>query len=84
MIIGINNRQEDIDINVCKTKKLTNVHSANADIAIQLDPPVVMSLEQCLDFIEADELLEITPASLRLRKQHLSKISRVRANRALI
>ena len=50
MIIGLNNRQEDIDINVCKFKKLTNIHSANADIAIQLDPPVVLSLEQCLDF----------------------------------
>ena len=82
MIIGINNRSEDIDINVCKTKKLTNIHSANADIAIQLDPPVVFSLEQCLDFIEDDELLEITPKNLRLRKKYLSKIDRVRQNRA--
>ena len=81
MIIGINNRYEDIDINVCKTKKLTNIHSATADIAIQLDPPVTMSLEQCLDFIEEDELLEITPANLRLRKRHLTKIDRVRAVR---
>lgn len=81
MIIGINNRQEDIDINVCKSKKLTNIHSANADIAIQLDPPVVMSLEQCLDFIESDELLEITPISLRLRKINLSKTDRIRAKR---
>jgi len=72
MIVGINNRQEDIDINVCKTKRLTNIHSADADIAIQLDPPIVMSLEQCLDFVGVDELLEITPLSLRLRKQHLS------------
>ncbi len=81
MIIGINNRQEDIDINVCKFKKLTNIHSANADIAIQLDPPIVLTLEQCLDFIEEDELLEITPLNLRLRKKYLSKIDRVRANR---
>jgi len=81
MIIGLNNRQEDIDINVCKTKKLTNIHSANADIAIQLDPPVIMSLEQCLDFIEDDELLEVTPQNLRLRKKYLSKIDRVRAGR---
>lgn len=81
MIIGINNRQEDIDINVCKTKKLTNIHSADADIAIQLDPPVVMTLEQCLDFVESDELLEITPLSLRLRKQHLNKSTRARASR---
>ena len=78
MIIGMNNRQEDIDINVCKTKKLTNIHSANADIAIQLDPPVIMSLEQALDFIEDDELLEITPRALHLRKKFLTKIARVR------
>lgn len=82
MVIGINNRQEDIDINVCKTKKLTNIHSANADVAIQLDPPVVYSLEQYLDFLEDDELLEITPLNLRLRKKHLSKTNRVRAARA--
>ncbi len=81
MIIGVNNRHEDIDINVCKTKKLTNIHSANADIAIQLDPPVVYSLEQCLDFLEDDELLEITPLNLRLRKKYLAKIDRVRAER---
>ena len=82
MIIGVNNRHEDIDINVCKTKKLTNIHSANADIAIQLDPPVIYSLEQCLDFLEDDELLEITPLNLRLRKKYLAKIDRVRAQRS--
>ncbi len=81
MIIGVNNRSEDIDINVCKIKKLTNIHSANADVAIQLDPPLEMSLEQALDFIEDDELLEITPVSLRLRKIHLSKVNRVRSAR---
>lgn len=78
MIIGLNNRSEDIDINVCKIKKLTNIHSANADIAIQLDPPLVYSLEQCLDFIEDDELLEITPINLRLRKKFLAKMDRAR------
>ena len=72
---------EDIDINVCKTKKLTNIHSANADIAIQLDPPVVYSLEQCLDFLEDDEILEITPLSLRLRKRFLTNASRVKEKR---
>jgi GTP-binding protein len=81
MIIGLNRRTDDIDINVCKTKKLTNIHSANADIAIQLDPPTVLSLEQCLDFIQEDELLEVTPLTLRLRKRYLSKIDRVRADR---
>jgi GTP-binding protein len=82
MIIGINNRSEDIDINVCKIKKLTNIHSANADVAIQLDPPMQLSLEQALDFIEDDELLEITPQSLRLRKKFLTKVGRVRNARA--
>ncbi len=81
MIIGENNKQEDIDINVCKAKKLTNIHSANADIAIQLDPPVVLTLEQCLDFTQDDELLEITPLSLRLRKKYLKHVDRVRAKR---
>ncbi|MCL4360331.1 translational GTPase TypA [Patescibacteria group bacterium] len=81
MIIGLNHRQEDIEINVCKTKKLTNIHSADADIAIQLDPPLVMTLEQCLDFIEEDELLEVTPSNLRLRKRYLSRVDRVRAGR---
>lgn len=82
MIIGINNRQEDIDINVTKIKKLTNIHSANADVAIQLDPPIQMTLEQCLDFIEDDELLEVTPLNLRLRKLHLQKVNRLRADRS--
>ncbi len=81
MIIGVNNRQEDIEINVCKTKKLTNIHSANADIAIQLDPPMSFSLEQCLDFIEDDELLEVTPENLRLRKRYLNKADRVKSER---
>jgi len=82
MIIGLNNRQEDMEINVCKIKKLTNIHSADADVAIQLDPPMVMSLEQCLDFIASDELLEITPETFRLRKYYLSHTDRVRAQRA--
>lgn len=84
MIVGINNRSEDIDMNVCKSKRLTNIHSANADVAIQLDPPVTMTLEQALDFIEDDELVEITPQSLRLRKMHLSKVNRVRAKRSQV
>ena len=83
MIIGLNTRQDDIEINVCKIKKLTNIHSANADIAIQLDPPTVFSLEQCLDFVEEDELLEITPLSLRLRKKFLTSQERSRVGRGL-
>lgn len=80
MIIGINNRQEDIDMNVVKAKKLTNFRS-NADIAVILEPPLNLSLEQCLDFIEEDELLEVTPENLRLRKKFLTKVDRVRADR---
>jgi len=82
MIIGLNNHEEDINVNVCKSKKLTNMHTENSDVAIQLDPPIRLTLEQCLDFIEDDELLEITPKSLRLRKYHLKKIDRIRATRA--
>jgi GTP-binding protein len=80
MIIGINNRQEDIEINAVRSKKLTNFRS-NADIATVLEPPLQLSLEQCLDFIEEDELLEITPKSLRLRKKLLKKTDRTRAER---
>jgi len=83
MIIGLNTRQDDIEINLCKIKKLTNIHSANADIAIQLDPPTVFSLEQCLDFVEEDELLEITPLNLRLRKKFLTSTERNRIGRGL-
>lgn len=76
MIFGLNNRQEDIDINICKIKKSTNVRAAAADMGIQLAPPVQLSLEQMLDFIEDDELLEVTPKSLRLRKRILQKTMR--------
>lgn len=82
MIIGLNKRTEDMDINVCRQKKQTNVRSENADIAVQLEPPTILSLEQCLDFIEDDELLEVTPENLRLRKRFLSRIDRVRAGRS--
>ena len=81
MIIGQNSRNDDIEINVAKGKHLTNMRSANADIAIALTPPLKMSLEQYLDFLEEDELLEVTPKSLRLRKKFLSKLDRVRAAR---
>ncbi len=73
MVMGVNNRQEDLDINICKLKKSTNVRAAAADMGIQLAPPVRLSLEQMLDFLEDDELLEITPKSLRLRKKILQK-----------
>ena len=81
MIVGLNTRSDDIEINVAKGKHLTNMRSANADIAIALTPPLKMSLEQYLDFLEDDELLEVTPKSLRLRKKLLTRLDRVRAAR---
>jgi len=77
-IIGLNTRREDIEINVCKAKHLTNMRSKSSDGVVQLTPPTVFSLEQCLDFIENDELLEVTPKSLRLRKRELDPIKRKR------
>ena len=77
-IIGLNTRQEDMEINVCKAKHLTNMRSSSSDGVVQLTPPVIFSLEQCLDFIENDELLEVTPKSLRLRKRELDPNQRKR------
>ncbi len=81
MIVGLSNRKEDIDINICKEKQLTNMRTHASDGAIQLTPYTQLSLEQCLDFLLDDELLEITPKSLRLRKRQLDPIKRKRENR---
>ncbi len=78
-VIGLNQRQEDMEINVCKAKHLTNMRSSSSDGVVQLTPPIIFSLEQCLDFIENDELLEVTPKSLRLRKRELDPTKRKRA-----
>lgn len=78
MIIGLNSREEDLEINVTKEKKMTNVRASTSDISVILAPAVVMSLEQCLDFLEDDELLEVTPKSLRLRKKMLDPTARTR------
>lgn len=78
MIVGENSRKEDIALNVCKRKHLTNTRSSGADEALRLVTPVVMSLEKCLEFIANDELLEVTPTSLRLRKMILDKGTRER------
>jgi GTP-binding protein len=80
-IVGLNARQEDMEINVCKAKHLTNMRSSSSDGVVQLTPPVIFSLEECLDFIENDELLEVTPKSLRLRKRELDPSKRKRANK---
>jgi len=77
-IIGLNTRQEDLEINVCKAKHLTNMRSTSSDGTVQLTPPTIFSLEQCLDFVENDELLEVTPQNLRLRKRELDPIKRKR------
>lgn len=80
MVIGQNPKAEDIEINVCKMKKLTNTRSSGADDALKLTTPKEMSLEQCLDFIDTDELLEITPVSLRIRKKILDPTMRKRSS----
>jgi len=82
MIIGLNSRREDIEINVCKGKELSNMRSKGSDDAILLAPPLILTLEQAIDFIEDDELLEVTPETLRLRKKALTKIDRVRVKRS--
>ena len=79
MVIGQTGKAEDIEINVCKTKKLTNTRSSSADEALKLTPPRVLSLEQALEFIDTDELLEITPKTLRIRKKILDPTMRRRA-----
>ena len=80
MVIGQNPKAEDIEINVCKMKKLTNTRSSGADEALKLTPPKDMSLEQALDFIDTDELLEITPINLRVRKKILDPTMRKRSS----
>ncbi|MCR5099388.1 MAG: translational GTPase TypA [Lachnospiraceae bacterium] len=80
MVIGQCSRNEDIELNVCKKKHLTNTRSSSADEALTLVPPRILSLEQALDFIETDELLEVTPESLRIRKRILDPTLRKRAN----
>ncbi|MBQ8984280.1 translational GTPase TypA [Candidatus Saccharibacteria bacterium] len=81
MIVGLSNKKEDIDINVCREKQLTNMRTHASDGAIQLTPYTQLSLEQCLDFLLDDELLEVTPKSLRLRKRQLDPIKRKRESR---
>ncbi len=79
MIVGMYQRHDDLEINVCKAKHLTNMRSSSSDGTVQLTPFTDLSLEQCIDFIEDDELLEVTPKSLRLRKRHLDPNLRKRA-----
>ena len=81
MVIGQNGKTDDIEVNVCKTKKLTNTRASGSDAALKLSPPRILSLEQALDFIDTDELLEITPKNIRIRKKILDPTARYRAKR---
>ncbi len=80
MVVGENNRGGDIDVNVCKKKHVTNMRASGSDEALRLVPPIDMSLENCIEFLADDELLEVTPSSLRIRKQILDKTLRAKAN----
>ena len=80
MVVGENNRTGDIDVNVCKKKHVTNMRASGSDEALRLVPPVVMSLENSIEFLNDDELLEVTPKSLRIRKRILDKALRAKAN----
>ncbi len=80
MVVGQNGKPEDVEINVCKKKQLTNTRASGSDEALRLTPPKVLSLEQALEFIDTDELLEITPTSLRIRKKILDPTLRKRAS----
>ena len=79
MVIGTSGKSEDVEVNVCKTKHLTNTRTSASDEALRLVPPRIMSLEQCIEFIDNDELLEVTPTSLRIRKRILDPTLRKRA-----
>jgi GTP-binding protein len=81
MIVGLNSRENDMPVNIVKEKKLTNVRSSTADIAVKLEPPFVPSLDQYLEMIGEDELLELTPKNLRLRKRFLTANEREKAAR---
>lgn len=82
MIVGLNSRENDIEINVAKEKQLTNIRAASSDMTTVLTPATILSLEQCIDFLEDDELLEVTPKSLRLRKKILDPTLRNRAKKS--
>jgi GTP-binding protein len=82
MIVGMNSRPTDLAVNVCKEKKQTNIRSSTSDIAVKLTPPLKFSLEESMDFINSDELVEVTPKNIRLRKRLLTQNARARAKKA--
>jgi GTP-binding protein len=79
MIVGVSPKSEDITVNVCKKKHITNTRASGSDDALKLTPPTILSLEQCLEFIADDELVEVTPHNIRMRKQILSKEQRMKS-----
>ena len=79
MVVGVCPKAEDISVNVCKKKQLTNMRAAGSDEALRLVPPRILSLEQCLEFLADDELLEVTPKNLRIRKRILDHSLRMKA-----
>jgi GTP-binding protein len=81
MIIGEHTRESDLVLNVCKGKKLTNVRASGSDDALKLAPPKRFSLEQAMEYIQDDELLEITPSAIRMRKKLLKEVDRRRAGK---
>jgi GTP-binding protein len=81
MVVGLNARDDDLVVNVCKEKKMTNVRASNSDIAVALTPPMLMSLEEALDFLAQDEVMEVTPKNIRLRKRVLLNDERHRMSR---
>jgi len=82
MVVGMNSRPTDLAVNICKEKKQTNIRASTADIAVRLTPPLKMSLEESMDFINSDELVEVTPKNIRLRKRLLTMNERFRAKKA--
>jgi GTP-binding protein len=82
MIVGENSRPGDMDVNIGKEKKLSNIRTTSTDENVQLEPPRAITLEYALEYIEEDELIEVTPASVRLRKRMLAAVDRKKAARA--
>ena len=84
MIVGEHTRDNDLEVNVLKGKKLTNIRTTSKDEAVRLTPPIRMTLERALAYIQDDELVEVTPKSIRLRKRHLDPNDRKKAERAKV
>ena len=81
MVVGENSREQDMTVNVCKTKQLTNMRASGSDEAVRLEPPHIHTLEQAIEWIGDDELVEVTPKSIRIRKKHLNADARKRASK---